>query len=253
MRVVQSFIIALSMYSKIPMPRIRWQEENLKYVMCFFPVVGIIIGGLMYLIGMLLLGSSASKLFFAGVMTLLPILISGGIHLDGFMDTIDAISSHADREKKLMILKDSHAGAFAILGMGCYLVWNMAVWSEVTSNTLPILCCSYILSRGLSGWTIISFPAARDSGLAKTFQNAAHKNVVRGMMLFYIILAVNLMCLENMTLAGVAAIFSCIICQWYRYICQKQFGGVTGDLAGFFLQICELGIQSAVVIAGYWL
>ena len=49
MKLVQSFIIALSMYSKLPMPRIEWKEENMKYAMCFFPMVGVIIGVLEYL------------------------------------------------------------------------------------------------------------------------------------------------------------------------------------------------------------
>ena len=50
------------------------------------------------------------------------LLVTGGIHLDGFMDTTDARSSYGDREKKLAILKDSHVGAFAVIGCSFYLI-----------------------------------------------------------------------------------------------------------------------------------
>ena len=73
--------------------------------MCFFPVVGAVTGALQLLIGSLLLRyTSCGKLFFVIMMTLIPVLVTGGIHLDGFADTVDALSSYGDREKKLEIL-----------------------------------------------------------------------------------------------------------------------------------------------------
>ena len=138
MRLMQAFLIALSMYSKIPVPRAEWNEKNMKYAMCFFPVVGVVTGGCVYLAGFFLLRfTSCGSVFSGAALTLVPILISGGIHLDGFMDTTDALSSYGDREKKLSILKDHHTGAFAILGMGCYLLWSVAVYSEVKIEMLP--------------------------------------------------------------------------------------------------------------------
>ena len=119
MSIINSFFIALSMYSRIPVPRVDWEKENMRYAMCFFPMIGVVIGAVMYLAGWLLDKTSVGGLFRGVVFTLIPIMITGGIHMDGFMDTMDALGSWGDREKKLEILKDSHAGAFAILGMGC--------------------------------------------------------------------------------------------------------------------------------------
>ena len=62
---------------------------------------------------------------------LLPLLVTGGIHLDGFLDVADARSSHQSRARKLEILKDSHVGAFAVIAMGCYLLLYTALWSAV--------------------------------------------------------------------------------------------------------------------------
>ena len=113
--ILESMIITFSMYSKIPMPNIDWKKENMKYAMCFFPLVGLVIGIIMaawmYLAKFLAIGS----ILFAGIATIIPVIITGGIHIDGFCDTVDARSSHQSREKKLEILKDPHIGAFALI------------------------------------------------------------------------------------------------------------------------------------------
>ena len=109
-----SFVIACSMYSRIPMPQVDWTENRMKYAMCFFPVIGAVIGGLLYL-WIYLTGDSTGSLFRAAVAVLIPIIITGGIHLDGLLDTADALSSYKSMEEKLEILKDSHTGAFAII------------------------------------------------------------------------------------------------------------------------------------------
>lgn len=122
MPVIRSFLIAFSTYSRIPVPQVEWTEENRRYSMCFFPLVGLVIGlavwGWFALcaklgIGPFLRGAAAA---------LLPLLISGGIHMDGFMDTLDALASWQPPEKRLEILKDSHTGAFAVMGCAGYLL-----------------------------------------------------------------------------------------------------------------------------------
>ena len=176
MKFLEPMIIAFSMYSKIPMPRIEWNKENMKYTMCFFPLIGVVTGAIIYLAGMFLDGNIFSKvhsgrLMFAAVMTLIPVFVSGGIHLDGFMDTMDALGSWGDKEKKLEILKDSHNGAFAVIGICCYFTVSLGVWSEIRTEMIPVVAAGYVISRALSGIAVVTFPAARGSGLVKTFQD----------------------------------------------------------------------------------
>ena len=100
MHLFRSLAIAISMYSKIPVPIVEWNEKNMKYAMCFFPVVGAVTGVLQLLTGRILLEYTAcGKLFFAIAMALIPVIVTGGIHLDGFADTVDALSSYGDRRK----------------------------------------------------------------------------------------------------------------------------------------------------------
>ena len=193
----ESMLIAFSMYSKIPMPKVEWNDKNMKYAMCFFPVIGVVIGVCVQIIGTLLIKSTFGSLFFSVIMTLLPIMITGGIHLDGFLDTIDALSSWGDKEKKLQILKDSNSGAFAIIGMGCYLLCNIALWSEASVEMLPLISCGYVLSRALSGYSVVTFQTAKNSGLAKTFQDAAQKNRVKMTMYCWIMISTGCMLVYN--------------------------------------------------------
>lgn len=248
MSIINSFFIALSMYSRIPVPRVDWEKENMRYAMCFFPMIGVVIGAVMYLAGWLLDKTSVGGLFRGVVFTLIPIIITGGIHMDGFMDTMDALGSWGDREKKLEILKDSHAGAFAILGMGCYLMWSVAVWSELPAEVLRVCGVSFVLSRALSGFSVVTFPAARNSGLLKMFQDGAQKKVVRITMCLYVAAAVIMMAvMDARAMTGaVAGAMSAFL--YYVVVSRKQFGGVTGDLAGFFLETAELAMFTGILV-----
>ena len=248
MSIINSFFIALSMYSRIPVPRVDWEKENMRYAMCFFPMIGVVIGAVMYLAGWLLDKTSVGGLFRGVVFTLIPIIITGGIHMDGFMDTMDALGSWGDREKKLEILKDSHAGAFAILGMGCYLIWSVAVWSELPAEVLRVCGVSFVLSRALSGFSVVTFPAARNSGLLKTFQDGAQKKVVRITMCLYVAAAVIMMAVMNARAMTGAVTGVMIAFLYYIVVSRKQFGGVTGDLAGFFLETAELAMFTGILV-----
>lgn len=250
MNILQSFIIAVSMYSKIPVPAVEWKQENMRYALCFFPVVGLIIGGFLYLAGTLMFRISVGSLFRAAVFTLVPVLISGGIHMDGFMDTMDALGSCGDQERKLEILKDSHAGAFAILGLGCYLVWSMAVWSEMNAEKLSVCCMVYVLSRALSGLSAVTFPAAKSSSLLKAFQDKAEKRTVSLVMVGYL---TAILCASFAAAWREAAgmfLGAGMVYFYYRRLCRKQFGGVTGDLAGYFLELSELAMLTGILVCG---
>lgn len=100
----KSLAVAFSMYSRLPMPQMAWEPANMAYAMCFFPLVGCVIGAFLLLAEWLTGLLGISPLLRAAILLLIPIAVSGGIHMDGFLDTADALASHAPREKKLEIL-----------------------------------------------------------------------------------------------------------------------------------------------------
>ena len=250
MYLLRSLAIAISMYSKIPVPTVDWNEKNMKYAMCFFPVVGAVAGGLQLLIGYLLLKyTSCGNLFFAIAMVLIPVIVSGGIHLDGFADTVDALSSYGDREKKLEILKDPNTGAFAVIGLCVYFLADTALWSEVTVELLPVIACTYMFSRSLSGISVVSFRAAKNSGLLRTFQDGAQKKRVRVVLIVWACVCGGIMLYLSWKTAVIVILAALFVFLYYYRMSRKQFGGTTGDLAGYFLQVCELAMLAGAVLS----
>lgn len=170
--------------------------------------------------------------------------------MDGFLDTMDALNSYGSREKKLEILKDSRTGAFAVIGLGLYLVASLALWSEVRTEMLVGIGAGYVMSRSLSGMSVMMFPSAKKDGLGKTFQEQAHRKRVTAVMVCWFAAAA-LVLLTASVQMGVAVICTALLVFWYyHHMAMKQFGGMTGDLAGYFLQLCELFILAAVVFTG---
>ena len=108
---LETVIVAFSMYSKIPMPRVEWTEKNMRFSLVFFPMVGAVIAVLLYFLFFVFTLFSFSPILFGAVAVLVPILITGGLHLDGYCDTVDALCSRQNQAEKLRILKDPHVGA----------------------------------------------------------------------------------------------------------------------------------------------
>lgn len=265
MKGLYSCIIAISMYSKIPMPRVEWTEERKAWVMCCFPIVGLLEGAAVafwFWLGIEVF--HFTSLFTALAGTAIPLLVTGGIHMDGFVDTMDALHSYGSREKKLSILKDPHIGAFAVISLVIYMVLYIGVLYEYTSllysvqshrelgrilYLLPAVI--FTMERSLSGLSVVTFPMAKRDGLAAGFSEAAKKRVEPLVLLAWVVFWVlSSVWLGNYSLAAVLSVLSAelLVFLWYYHMSKKEFGGVTGDLAGCFLQICEAISFGALVV-----
>ena len=102
----------------------------------------------------------------------------------------------------------------------------------------------------MSGLAVVSFKAAKNSGLLRTFQDGAAKRRVRVVMMLWAVLTAFIL-LKISPAAGTAALAMGIAIYVYYYLfSRKYFGGTTGDLAGYFLQLCELGMLAGIILAG---
>ena len=245
----ETLAVAFGMYSALPMPRIEWNERNMRYCMCAFPLIGAVIGAAFLLWSRICSALDVNQMLFAAVSTLLPLGITGGIHLDGFCDTVDALSAHAPKEKSLMILKDPHIGAFGVMGCLSLLLLSFGFWCqvEVTPAAGGVLGLGFVFSRVLSGLSVVSFPAAKRSGTLAAFSQNAQRLRARG-----ILIAAAGGCTLALPYWGGAAGIAAAAAAWaafigYYRISKARFGGITGDLAGWFLQICEAAVLGAVV------
>lgn len=256
---LKSLIVAFSIYSKIPMPHIKWEEQNMKYSMCCFPFVGLVIGFFLIACNRICLWLDLNALIKGVFFTAIPILMTGGIHMDGFMDTVDAKSSYASKEKRLEILKDPHAGAFAIIYCCLYLLVSFSLFATLNNMQIIYVALGYVYSRILSGLSVVTLKKAKKDGMVSdTAKHASSgvKWILLGELLFFVIGVIaggfyfgqvlhNSCGLWYGVVVLAAGLLAFI---YYAYTAKKWFGGITGDLAGYFLQICELWILIGVVM-----
>ena len=194
----QTIAVAFAMFSAVPVPQFQWNEKNMRYAMCAFPLIGLVIGGLWSL-------------------------------------------CYGDREKKLEILKDPHCGAFAVIRLCSYFLAYFALCTAVqfTPRTGFLWTLALVLERALSGLAVAAFPMAKNTGLAHTFASAADRRVLFGLAFA--------LCAALTALGGWGLVLAAVLV-FVRYyvVSKKQFGGITGDLAGWFLQKAELWMLAAL-------
>lgn len=247
---LKSMFVAFAMYSKIPVPIFDWEEKNMRYALGFFPLVGVVIGIVYMGVFKACDYMQWGGLLKGALLTAVPVIITGGIHADGYIDTVDALSSYGSVEKRLEILKDPHVGAFGIIWTVVYFILYVGFSSELNYTTSFITACGFVLSRASSGTAVLGIKGAKKDGLLYTFTSTSSREVVRGTLIIIAFLSVKLM-VDVSLASGLGAVLSEVILLFlFRPFCVKNFGGITGDLAGFFLQVSELLILMAAVIGG---
>lgn len=249
LNVARSAAMALSCFSKIPVPQVEWREENMRYMMCFFPLVGVAIGLILAAWALLSRTLGFGPVLFGAGIALLPVAVTGGIHLDGFCDVVDAQSSHADPARKRQILKDPHAGAFAIIAVACYLLAYVAFATELDASwtVVGLLAGGHVASRCMSSIATLAYPTNDSRGMLSMFHESGQGRA-------FVIIAGELVAdaafMTWLWAPGGAAMLAVgIFCLVLLYpFAKTQFGGMSGDLAGFFLQIAELGMVIVLVL-----
>ena len=237
-------------YSAIPLPRPEWNGKNMRYAMCAFPLIGLVCGALWWGWGTACVWLDAPSLLRGAGLCLIPAAVTGGIHLDGFADTCDARASCAPPEKRQEILKDPRCGAFAAIRLCGYFAAHLALCAALrpTGEALWCMGLAFVLERGLSGLAITRFPLAKNTGLAHTFATAADRRTAGRVLMLECALAGG----GTIALGGVAGIVmlaAALVAFWRcRVVADREFGGLSGDLAGWFLQRAELWMLAALVI-----
>lgn len=256
---IQAIVLAFSTYSKIPMPKAKWDDKGMKYCICAFPLVGVVIGLLQMALwyGFVQVWK-LDHMLVAISMTVLPLVVTGGIHMDGYLDTMDARMSYQPMEKKLQILKDPHMGAFACIKGAVYLLLYLGICSQflVKVKTMDIreawkMMIAYgmvfVYTRILSGLGVEVFRKAKKDGMVAQLSRQSDKTVIAILVVELVGCVVAVMIVNP--LPG-----SLLLCAgglwflWYRHMAYREFGGVTGDLAGYFLQSCELLLLTVLTI-----
>ena len=246
----RSVAMAFSMFSIVPMPMVEWKKENMKYMLCALPLVGVVIGAALWVWHILCQWLNFGAILFAAGMTLIPLAVSGGIHMDGFCDTVDALSSHAAPERKREILKDSHAGAFAIIFTAAYFLLYFALCTELPQVWPVILIAGihHVFARAIGALAGVAFPGSGGNGMLASFREGAAKRATWILLVWCLICAAALIVLSPIsglfcTLAAVVLLLG------LRVMSLKEFGGMSGDLAGYLITLSELVLLACFIFA----
>ena len=266
MRFIQGFFMSFGMFCAIPCPYRPWNEKARNLMVSFLPVVGLVIGILWYLLYLAVEKLGLPLQLQTACLMLYPFLVTGFIHLDGYMDTSDAILSRRPLEEKLRILKDPHTGAFAVISLAVLFIICFASVLAVLENihfetalgmqeTNPIFSLILIpaITRCCSALVVLKGKPLSHSQYGGEF----HQDKKIGEAIF--ILIVGLLCFTAAIAAGFRekgfsyAIIAVLLVAVLTYIvsilyAKKQLGGVSGDLAGYAMTLAEAGAMVAMAL-----
>lgn len=254
---IASCVMAFAMFSVIPMPRVEWKKENMRYMLCCLPLIGVLIGFALWLWLLLSNALGFGGFLYAAGLALLPLFLSGGIHFDGFCDTVDALSSHASPERKREILKDSRAGAFAVIFAAAYILLYAALASETprTEQAILLIGLHHVLARVTGALASVVLKTSGKTGMLATFHDAAQKRAALILLVWALLCAAALIWLSPVS--GTVSVVLAALCFLYvRRMSAREFGGMSGDLAGYLITIAEivllLGFILSERLTGIW-
>ena len=241
-KIMDSLILAMSMFTTCPLPRREYDSSSLSYMMAFFPLAGLniaLLGAAVYYLTALL---EISSLLRAALILFALIAGSGGIHLDGFADASDALFSRRDAKKMLEIMHDVHVGAFAVISLLLVLLLQFAALQSLLAVTEERLMTAVfilpVFSRSLSGLYSISLPSARSDGMHYDYRQKSSGTVLSILIVFLLLSSAGIILSAHYS--GVMTVILAILISYFfdRYSLQI-FEGATGDLAGFLLVLLE--------------
>jgi len=235
---VKRFLIALQFLTIIPVkikPPIK--KEDLGASLLYFPLVGVLIGGVLALCAVVLAPFSA--LFRAAVILIISVLITGGIHLDGFADTCDAFYGNNPKDKILEIMRDSHIGAMGAAGMVSVLLLKFSIIAGFSEELLwRVLILTAVFSRWSQVLACRGASYAREDGKGRYFMEYATKQALLSGFFFTAALFYLFFKLEGFVLFFASLLPVLLLLQYMK----KRIGGMTGDTIGALSEFAEVSI-----------
>ena len=235
---MKNFLRALSFLTILPMGQLPLSEEKeLARSMVFFPLVGLVIG-LLLALGYYLLSFLFSKSLVLWLTIGLLALLTRGLHLDGFADTMDGLGSAGPKEKILEVMRDSRIGSFGVISLILLIGAKYFTLDQIPIPSIPYtLILMTVMGRNTMVLVCYRSPYARsEGGLAKPFtENLGYREMALSLVSAFGI------ALLLMGLKGILVFLGiCLFSLGYRFFFIKKLGGVTGDILGAANELVEL-------------
>ena len=237
-----AFAMCQSMFCAIPFPCHVWEEKARSKMLLFLPLIGLEIGAIWAAAGWLCRWLGLNPLVTGLVLTVVPFLLTGFIHLDGFMDVTDAVGSCRDLDKRRAILKDSHVGSFAVIGCILLMLSQFALCASLDVN-LWVLILIPAISRCCSAIAVSTLPTMSTSQYSGQKKNIG--NLVFLWSLLALLLILGFVCFGKLG-------FGCVGCAVGHALALRKgyrsLQGMNGDISGYSLTIGELAAVAVLAV-----
>lgn len=249
---MKAFFVGLQFLTRLSFVKQSvWTAADFGRSVKFFPLVGAVLGSIYALSAYVLLVFLPSyhvelpKHFVSVIFLALPMLLTGGLHCDGFMDTMDGVFSGRSRERMLEIMKDSRVGANGVMAFVLYALSEWAILLDFNSVHIVVaLFIMPIIGRLCMVMGIICFPYARPEGMGKAFADYANRRSLLFAFFSTCMLVVPW---------GIFAIISMISAICFAFCLAKYInhllGGLTGDVYGAITELSEWVVLGVFLVA----
>lgn len=242
-KLLHGFAMCQSMFCALPCPWHGWDEDARGIMLRMLPALGLEMGLLWWAVGALgrFLGLNSSLLGL--VLCACPFLLSGKIHLDGFLDVTDAIGSWRPLEKRRQILKDSHVGAMAVMGCGLVLLAQFACCTSLEGADLRCLIFIPAVSRSCSLMAVSCLPKMETSQYSH--QRGSRADMAVGIAMLLACGAFALWLDAKYVLVALGG------CLGYGLSLRHAYGlleGMNGDMSGYSLTLSELSALAVLAL-----
>lgn len=200
----------------------------------WYPLVGLVIGLVLVLVASLSPFAEGTTAF---LVLLAWVVITGGLHLDGFGDSCDGLLATVEPARRLEIMKDPRAGSWAVVGL---LLLLLGKWTAISGQSPLLLVLPPLVGRWAMVIAVYSFPYARSSGLGGYFRDGLGRPQVIVATASALLAAAVIVdeALPLLVIFGIAGMTVFIVGRWAA---KRLGGGLTGDVYGALCELTELG------------
>ena len=275
---LRHYLLSLQFFTRIPVTGrladwVGFSPAMLRASAGHFPGVGVLVGamvaGFSAVLLMLLPATGSSPLVAAALGTVLGVLITGAFHEDGLADVADGLGGSADRDRALLIMKDSRVGAFGAIAVVLALLCKVALLTLLGDVSAPLmvtaLFVAHVVSRTWPLLTIRLMPHVGDVAGSKSKPLADQIGVgalLTGFVWCFVALALVIYAQaatefiafdmpDEALLQGLinAVVLSAVAWAWMARWFWRRLGGFTGDCLGATQQVCELAFYLGLAVS----
>ncbi len=230
----------MSFFTRIPMPRVEWEEQTYKKGVIFLPFIGLLLGAILY--GMSLLLAFQPRLPKGIILYFLYIALTGGMHMDGVADSVDALFSAREKEEQWRILKDPAVGPFGVVGLILISLFYVYLFDE---HKIAILMMP-LVGRVIAMCVSYRQESYNPDGLGRMFFDAVKlPHLIIGLALVAG-LSIWLLGIRSLAAFGIALLVSLSVIDTIK----KRWGGLSGDAIGLIFELSTIIYGLSLLLGG---